>query len=412
MQIMNETIIPLLDEESSTIIKGENGVTTITFYLGDQARATAALRARLKEIVDVNPWLAGRLVKNKKHKNLQLAYPAAPLSDKLLDRIFHEDPSQVQIGSEMGYEELFNAAKSAVVKKGAKIINKPDYVSRLTVVPDMHSGGNGFAVIFSISHVAADGYTYYRIFNQLFTNRPVEPLQVKRKQQAADKVVDVVGQRSFKFFHSAPFILNLLKGAIFGKKTKYYGFYVAPERIKQAKGEVNGSAAAGVDFVSTNDILSSSFARATGSRICIMAVNLRSWIKDIASNDAGNYAGGLLFDDETCARPANIRKAFQTGLPIPTTAKPFPKFGEALRCKLSLISSWSDFQESHDLEGCEQRLHLPLYDAKAAFPLDTAVIFKAKPEKLAVIYFTKTVERDRFLSQCEVGDPVSAKTFH
>jgi hypothetical protein len=411
MQSTNETIIPLLDEESSTIIKGENGITTITFYQGDQARATAAIRARLKEIVNVNPWLTGRLVKNSKHKNLQLAYPATPLSDKMIERIFHDDPSQVQIGSDMGYEELFNAAKSAVVKKGVKIINKPDYVSRITIVPDMHSRGKGFALIFSISHVAADGYTYYKIFNQLFTSKPVEPLQVKRKQDAADKVVDVVGKKSFKFFHSAPFILNLLKGAIFGKKTKYYAFYVAPERIKKVKSEVNGTPA-GVDFVSTNDILSSSFAKVTGSRICIMAVNLRSWIKDINSNDAGNYAGGLLFDDETCARPAKIRKALQTGLPIPTTAKPFPKFGEALRCKLSLISSWSDFQESHHLEGCEQVLHLPLYDAKTAFPLDTAVVFKAQPEKVAVMYFTKSVERDKFLSHCEVGDPVSLKTFH
>jgi hypothetical protein len=411
MKTINETIIPLLDEESSTIIKGENGITTITFYQGDQARATATIRARLKEIGHVNPWLAGRLVKNRKHKNLQLAYAAEPLSEAMVDRIFFDNPSNINIGSEMGYEELFKAAKSAIVKKGAKLVNNPDCITRLTIVPDMHSKGNGFALIFSISHVAADGYTYYKIFNQLFTNTPVEPLVVKRKQEAANRVLEVVGQKSFKFFHSAPFIINLVMGALFGKKTKCYAFYVAPEKINSAKNGANISSTAGVDFVSTNDILSSSFAKVTGARLCIMAVNLRSWIKDISSNDAGNYAGGLLFDDDTCARPAKIRQAFQTGLPITTTVKPFPKFGEALRCKLSLISSWSDFQKSHDLEGCEQVLHLPLYDAKEAFPLDSAVVFKAKPEKLAVMYFTKTVDRAKFLSHCEIGDTVSAKTF-
>lgn len=411
MQGINETIIPLLKEESSTIIKGENGITTITFYEGDQSSAFTSLQARLKEIIHVNPWLAGRLVKNKKHKSLQLAYPSGALSEDKMKPIFHDNPSSIKIGSKMGYEELFKEAQSAIVKKGIKLINKQDPITRLTIVPDIHSPEKGFALIFSISHVVADGYTYYKIFNQLFTDKPVEYLEVKRKQDAADKIIDVVGQKSFKFFHSAPFILNLLNGAIFGKKTKSHGFYVDPEKISKVKNQVKESPASGVDFISTNDILSSSFAKATDSRICIMAVNLRSWVKDIGSNDAGNYAGGLLFDNEVSSQPTKIRKSFQAGLPVPSTAKPLPKFREAMKCKFSLISSWSDFQESHDLEKCQQLLHLPLYDSKKAFPLDSAVVFKARPNELAVMYFTKTVGQEKFLSDCEIGDTISSKIF-
>ncbi|UII31928.1 hypothetical protein LVD17_26935 [Fulvivirga ulvae] len=408
MQSNSETIIPLLDEESSMIIKGENGITTITFYKGDKGPATDFVRARLKEIVKVNPWLAGRLIKNKKHKNVQLAYPTGTLSDEHIHQILHPHPATIKVGSEMGYEELFKEAKSAIIEKGGQLINKPGVISRLTIVPDMHTE-NGFALIFSISHMVADGYTYYRIFNQLFTSGPVEQLEVKRKQDAANKVTDVVGQKSFKFFHSAPFVMNMIKGALFGKKTKCYGFYVEPDRITSAKNQVNGHS--GVEYISTNDIISSSFAKVTDSRICIMAVNLRSWVKDISRDDAGNYAGGLLFDNDTSHNPVGIRKAFQAGLPVPAASRPLPKFGEALRCKVSLISSWSDFQESHDLEGCEQVLHLPLYDAKQAFPLDSAVVFRAKPDKLAVMYFAKTVEREDLLSTCEVGETLSEKTF-
>ncbi|MBL6449562.1 hypothetical protein JMN32_24835 [Fulvivirga sp. 29W222] len=408
MRSIKETIIPLLDEESSMIIKGENGITTITFYKGDRGPATDFIRARLREIVKVNPWLAGRLIKNKKHKNLQLAYPSDTLSEEQINKILHPNPATVKVGSEMGYEELFKEAKTAIVEKGNQLINKPGIVSRLTIVPDIHAE-NGFALIFSISHVAADGFTYYKIFNQLFSNGPVEQLEVRRKQDAANKVTDIVGKKPFKFFHSAPFVMNLLKGALFGKKTKCYGFYIEPDRITSAKNQVNGHS--GVDYISTNDIISSSFAKVTDARICIMAVNLRSWVKDISSTDAGNYAGGLLFDNDTSHSPVGIRKAFMAGLPVPTTARPLPKFGEALSCKVSLISSWSDFQESHDLEGCEQVLHLPLYDAKQAFPLDSAVVFKAKQDKLAVMYFTKTVERDDLLSTCEVGETLSSKTF-
>ncbi|WP_459212156.1 hypothetical protein [Aquimarina rhabdastrellae] len=412
MQNIKETIIPLLKEESSTIIKGENGITTITFYRGDKEQASKAIRSRLHEIVNHNTWLVGRLVKNGKHKNLQLAYPSTPISDDIIDRIFFDSPAHIKIGSETAYEELFKSAKPAIVEKGGKLVNKQGLVSRLTIVPDMHSTGKGFALIFSISHVVADGYTYYKIFNQLFTDKPVELLEVRRKQDAADRVTEIVGKKSFKFFHSAPFILNLVGGAIFGKKTKSYGFFVEPERINQVKTQIKENSGSGVDYISTNDILSSSFAKVTNSRICIMAVNLRSWIKDIDNDHAGNYAGGLLFDDDTGYQPVNIRKAFQGGLPVPTTAKPLPKFFETLQSRFSLISSWADFQESHELKGCEQLFHLPLYDAKNAFPLDAAVVFKAKPDQLAVIYFTKTVEREKFLSHCEVGDPISSATFH
>ncbi|WP_108807995.1 hypothetical protein [Aquimarina spinulae] len=410
MQSINETIIPLLKEESSTIIKGENGITTITFYKGDQAHTSITLRDRLKEIINGNPWLAGRLVKNKKHKNLQLAYPSGVIPDDVIERIFFDNPSDIKIGSEIKYDELFNISKPAIVNKGVKLINKSDPVTKLTIVPDQHSQGKGFALIFSISHVVADGYTYYKIFNQLFTDKPVEQFEAKRNQEAADRVTEVVGKKSFKFFHSAPFILNLVKGAIFGKKTKCYGFYVEPEKINIAKNQAKENSSS-VDYVSTNDILTSSFAKVINSRICIMAVNLRSWIKDIDIDDTGNYAGGLLFDDDTSYHPANIRKAFQAGLPVPTNAKPLPKFWEALRCKLGLISSWADFQESHDLEKCEQLFHIPLYEAKKAFPLDSAVVFKAKPEQLAVIYFSKTVERNKFLSNCEIDDTISSKIF-
>lgn len=409
-QTEKETTVPLLDEESSIVLKGEYGITSITFYRGDRAKATAAIRARVREIVDVNPWLVGRLVKNKQHKNVQLVYPSAPLSDDMIERLFHDNPSQIHIGSEMGYEELFKASKSAIVKKGFKTINKPDIITRITIVPDMHCPEDGFALIFSISHIAADGYSYYQVLNSLFDTGTVQPLLVNRKQEAADKVVEVVGKKAFNFFHSIPFFLNMLKGFIFGKKVKCYAFYVDPDKIKVARDEIIANPTVGVDFISTNDILTSSFARTVDARICIMAVNLRSWIKEINSNDVGNYDGGLLFDEGTCARPSNIRKAFQSGLPILSTAKPLPGFWETVKGKICLISNWSDLQGNLVFDGCEQRFHLPLYPVET-FPCDSAVVFKALPDKLAVMYFTKTVGRDKLLLSCELSESVSTKMF-
>lgn len=166
-----EVIVPLLAMESSKSLMEEPGITSITFYRGDLAKVTAYIRTRVKAIVDANPWLAGRLVRDKQHKNMQLVHPQTPVSDDVIGRLFHPNPSQLRIGSEMRYEELSKAAKSAVVKKGSKLINKPDPVTRITILPDANRPEDGFALIFSISHIAADGQTYYHSFKLTFHHR-------------------------------------------------------------------------------------------------------------------------------------------------------------------------------------------------------------------------------------------------
>jgi len=130
--VEKEVIVPLLAMESSKALMEEPGVTSITFYRGDLAKATVYIRARVKAIVDANPWLAGRLVRDKQHKNVQLVHPQTPVSDDLIERLFHPNPCKLRIGSEMPYEELSKEATSAVVKKGRKLINRPDLVTRIT----------------------------------------------------------------------------------------------------------------------------------------------------------------------------------------------------------------------------------------------------------------------------------------
>jgi hypothetical protein len=117
-----EVTVPLLQIESSMALLEESGITSITFYSGDLAHTTAYIRARFKEIVDANPWLAGRVIRNKQHKNLQLVHPETPVSDAVIDRLFHPNPSQITIGSAMSYAELCKAIKSAIIKKGRQLV--------------------------------------------------------------------------------------------------------------------------------------------------------------------------------------------------------------------------------------------------------------------------------------------------
>jgi hypothetical protein len=408
--VEKEVIVPLLSIESSKTLMHEPGVTSITFYRGDLAKVSAYIRARFKEIVDANPWLAGRLVRNKDHKNVQLVHPQAPISDDVNDRLFHPNPSQLRIGSEMRYEELSRAAKSAVVKKGSKLINKPAPVTRITIVPDVNCPEEGFALIFSISHIAADGQTYYQILNSLSTAGTIQPLQATRIQKASEKVAHAVGKKEYGFLFSVPMICNVLKGMVFSKKAACFAFYVDPDKVKKAKAEVTANPTEGVDFISTNDILTSSFARTIRARLCMMAINFRNRIDGIVDKDAGNYEAALLYDEEKYERPSSIRKTLQEGPPFLTTAKPLPGFWEGLLCTLGQITNWATFAGDLVFEGCEQQLHLPMYNT-GMIPFDCAIVFRPMPGKLAVMYFAKTVGREELLSSCELGEPVSTKMF-
>jgi len=77
---------------------------------------------------------------------------------------------------------------------------------------------------------------------------------------------------------------------------------------------------------------------------------------------------------------------------------------------LAQVTNWSSFAADLAFEGCEQRLHLPVYDI-GMIPFDCAIIFRPTPGKLAVMYFAKTVGREALLSGCELGQPVSTRMF-
>lgn len=400
-----EVIVPLLDVESSWLLKDENGIVTITFYRGDRVKAIATIRARMKEMVIINPWLVGQLI-GESHKKIQLVYPEEP-SDDVIERLFHPESSQILVGSQMPYRELSESVKPAIVKKGFKIINKPDLITHVAIVSDMDCPKDGFALIFSMSHMVVDGSDYYKVMNSLLSTTPVSPLEVRRNQEASNKVIEAIGKKVDAFYHSIPFSLNLIVRYLFGKKTKSYAFYVDYDKINIIK---NKSKKDGVEYVSSNDILVSSFAKTVRAYFCIMAVNFKDRIKGIDKNDIGNYEGGLLLDWNTYNNPSNIRKVLQNGMPFLGTTMPIPGFKKIFFSTICLVSNWSSFANNFILEECEQYLHLPIY-ALETFPTDTALIFNPKPGKLAVIYFAKTVSRDELLLNCELGESVSTKIF-
>ena len=78
------------------------------------------------------------------------------------------------------------------------------------------------------------------------------------------------------------------------KKNPPQCFYLDKEKLKTAK-EIAAAEPGAAPFVSSNDIVTSGFARATNSKMITMAMDFRGRLEGLTTKHAGNYHLGLLF---------------------------------------------------------------------------------------------------------------------
>lgn len=398
--------LSLLDFEKSTALMEESGVTTISLFEGDIKQVTSYVKERFAKIVRTNPWLNGKLVKDKQSKQIVLQFDENPTPEDTFKNLYHPNASSVQISSEMDYASLVKNGKTAIVKKGKKLVNKDEALTRLTIVPDVKHPNEKFALILSISHVIADGHTFYNILSSLSSDEEIVKFNAQRKHKEGGSIASVIGEKQFKYGFSVPLILNVLKGMVFGKKANCYAFYIDDERILKAKDRAKKEGG----FVSTNDILTSSFSKTVRARLSMMAINLRNRIDNLKDSDAGNYEGMLLYDESYYSKPENIRKSLQLTDKFETISKPLPGFANTVFAKFAQVSNWASFSKAIKIEGATQVMHLPVYDI-GMIPFDCAIIFQPKPYKTAVMYFSKTIKREDILKNCEVNETIDSYLF-
>ena len=107
-------------------------------------------------------------------------------------------------------------------------------------------------------------------------------------------------------------------------KGRTLAYYVDPEKIAEAKRNAPIHAGSGVDvggleYVSTNDILTSYFGQATSARLLMMTINYRGRGQSLAAignADAGNYDGVVLNDRDGFATPGKLRQSLRAGMPF------------------------------------------------------------------------------------------------
>jgi len=395
--------LTLLDIESTFIARHMASISTITFFEGSLEEVQTEIYERLEGIVKENPWLCGTLNQEKGQKRLQLHYPNSPKKEDI-KKLFEVNPKALAINSAMPYESLAKTLRPYLVKSPSEMINKESAVTRLILLSDDNKASNKFALLFSLSHSVADGHSYYNIFNMLSVKATISPLEVKRKESVMPQLIDAFGQKQYAYLKSIPHVINVFKGIFLGNKSQPYLYYVDEKKIQHLKEEVKKNHS--LDFVSTNDILTSTFSNFIKSRITVMAINFRNKLEGLSDKDAGNYEGAVLYDKETYAQPLGIRKSLASQ-PYVGLKRSLPSFFEGMFCQMGLITNWASFCEELYFQNCEQTLHLPITNSGGNAPYEMAVVFRPRAGKLGILYFSKIFTSKEFrASQLPIGENI------
>ena len=416
--------IRLLKDEAGGLMR-EFGITTISFYesssrpderVGDHSDIVASLRAQFARVVIANPWLAGRLVKTK--NGVILRHPSAIELDTAdnhihIDSLFTAtasdatDPSFFRLNPTSPYtticSELYKAKHSVIVGPGTSLIGKDKPVALLTVT---ESAPGAFVLIFSMSHVIGDGRTYYEIFKMLQPGADVRELVSAREMSFSERMRDMCGRKELAWVDSTSAALLYTRAMMFGGKPKCFAFHLDDEKLAAAKAL---GVADNVEYVTTNDILTSGFFNACRARIGMMGVDYRGRVDGIGEDMAGNYVTALVIDDEVFATPATLRNMYTT-TPYRTTRRPLP----GCCCgngRFAMVTNWSSFAgDLVTLDDCELVFHLPVQNP-AYCTYDLMIPFASRRGKRGVLCWTVSSDEVGLRAALPVGENISEKLF-
>ncbi|CAB9509811.1 expressed unknown protein [Seminavis robusta] len=393
----NEVVVELLGVEKVLAGGGggDNATSTLTWFQGDYSQVVDSLRERTGKILELNPWLAGRIEKRKeKNGAYALVYSTAKQASDLLATHFCCHESNELLSRDIPFDQL-----------GAKCSELDLYVKvgptlplwRVHVIPCHKDPHQKFAVVVSISHALSDGHTFYRLHNMLLNSKEtIEALQVERILTTEQEQIKVMGgEPEQKILQSAGFIVNCVYGVLHSlcTKTKTVGkmHLIHPQGMEEAKkqaAKVNND----VEFVSSNDVITSWFLQNCRCKFGMMALNFRGGrIAGHTETHAGNYENVICYRPQDSATPALIRQSIQP--PIfrrrVTNQEPLPGFWGQASGSFAIATNWASFAKPCFLgTDCHEEFHMPLYDLSKLIPstMVILVIFRAGPRGLGILY--------------------------
>ena len=353
---------------------------SITFYEGTAPKAF--LLQRVAEIISANPWLAGSL--RNPRNGIEIVLPCS------IDEHRHFQEATIP-----GLMPEMHPANDLIPKLSPYCVKAGVHDESLFKVTLVHISPTRFAVLTSMSHMIADGHTYYNILGMLGTDGVVKALDATRKAEyTMDTLRTVFGQEKVDGFFSPYYFVGAVLMPILRLCVPYAPWKVQYEvRIvnrtwlaEQKKHYNSVAIQAGVPFVSTNDILTSWFLKHGPFNSGSMAVNLRNRTPGITDEDIGNYEFAIHYFPDQWASPMGIRKAlFDSSVgTLRTSRSKFLAPNEALSITEGIVSNLTSFYQSMTLPNSKQIWHMPLISVPLANRSASCAIFQATPDQLGV----------------------------
>eukprot|EP00927_Polykrikos_kofoidii_P083501 TRINITY_DN8562_c0_g1_i2.p1 TRINITY_DN8562_c0_g1~~TRINITY_DN8562_c0_g1_i2.p1 ORF type:complete len:449 (+),score=52.32 TRINITY_DN8562_c0_g1_i2:102-1349(+) len=369
------------DWEASWIMLMFPPVATIDFYKGTSP--LDYLTTRLTLILSVNPWLDGRLVKEKESGLVVLMVPPNPKASRCI--VQKED---VGITCGMSYDALYDiVVAQGNVKTGREVLDKDRPLMQLTVFP---AGADTWAVMVSINHTIVDGHTFYEVHNMLGDGSDVIALDRKTLHtEVLAKARGLTGPKKSADLRDPGVLMATLMRGLWEEKppsplTKYVDKGWLDTQKRAWKGKET-------DFVSTNDVVTSWFFKASEAQYGWMAINWRNRLTGLDNIAAGNYEGLLLYHADEIDTPAKVRQSISRGEgKIYGGERDEPPIESIFRQNRIGVTNWATFYKDLTIPGCSHQMSMPIFDRSIISCGSIMIIFKANAVTTACYCFSRS----------------------
>jgi hypothetical protein len=341
-------------------------------------------------------------------------------ANKLLPHYFTSlDNFHIEDG--ISYKELVERLDLFQVRRGTECVDKNEPLFKVSLLKLKDK--NEFMIVMSVSHVIADGCTFYQLHNMLDWRLPVKALQVQRLGGDATydaALTDIIGPQAVSWL-SSPLLLQGMSGCASRQSPPMSVHFVEvsaswvahqkqqqqQEGTKEDDREEND-----VEFISTNDILAAWHNRVCQASFSLMSVNLRNRVPQFRDDMAGNYETALVYNGPSdCHDPLSVRRSLRS---YRSASGSCPSEAQTLVWNASLTTNWCTFYREVQLVGpeedrgqcCEHVLHLPVADpAELAVWQECAIVFRAGAQRTCLMLATRSDAVREALQ--EVGRPLS-----
>jgi len=301
------------------------------------------------------------------------------------------EPDESPLSRNLPIGTLGEAFKS----KGLFLTNGPSQpLFRVTIVPCRDNSAGTFAVVVAVSHLVADGYTFYRLHNMLCSGSedddevPVISLIPERIATTVEQQRAALGKIETGYGSSVGLMIGMLRGLFLTMTVgpAAEGKFTVVDATKMSQVKSKAAKASEVPFVSSNDVITSWFLQNCICSYGFMTLNLRNRVDGHTDRHAGNYANGIFYRRSDSASAGLVRQSLSTLKRTITKDMPMPSFWQSATGSVGLVTNWATFAKPNIIQGCQEDLHMPLYDVVASVPVSMAIliVFRSGPRGLAL----------------------------